>query len=348
MLTFLLLMLFIFWTMFGSFASVIIYRIKSGEGWIATGRSHCKTCERNLSAIELVPIFSWLIQKWKCRGCRKKISSIYPLLELTMWVLFMWVWYFMIDMSSLIAGSNFEIARLFFFLSIIFLTVIYVYYDILYLEIPESILLIVNIWVLIALIFQTWFTQILDTQLVFFPWMEFINGANNIWLQIWVSLFIFWGLYVIMTRWLREIYDLILLLWLWGILLASNYYIFSNSMTLPFESPLMSAMLWAMALFSFFFAQIFVSGGNWMWAWDLRIAILSGMICGIYLTLPAGFITYISGSIIWVWLIMSSRAIHWFKNKMNHQVPFGPFIAAGYIGIMFFHTQISSIIALYF
>ena len=72
--------LFIFWTLFGSFASVLIYRLKSGEKWIFLWRSHCKTCNRTLSALELIPIFSWLFSLWKCRGCKQKISIIYPLL----------------------------------------------------------------------------------------------------------------------------------------------------------------------------------------------------------------------------------------------------------------------------
>lgn len=43
------------------------------------------------------------------------------------------------------SGNLGEIGTLLFFLSIVFLSVIYVFYDLLYLEIPESILLAANI-----------------------------------------------------------------------------------------------------------------------------------------------------------------------------------------------------------
>jgi len=348
MLTFFLVMLFIFWTMFGSFASVIIYRIKSGEGWIINWRSHCKTCDRNLSALELIPIFSWLFQWGKCKWCKKSIASIYPILELTMWILFACVWYFMIDIWSILDWNNFEIFRLFFFLAIIFLTVIYVFYDILYLEIPESILAILNIWVLGALMFELCFAVFFDLRMSIFPWMEFVNWASLYWLQILIAFITLWWLYIIMTWWLKEVYDVLIVIALWMILIWSNYFIFSDSMLIWFESPLMSWLLAAMALFTFFFLQILVSGWEWMWAWDLRIAIVSWLIVWIYLTLPAWMITYVSGSIIWIVLVVFSKAKHGLKNKFQHQIPFWPFIAAWYVSIMFFHSQISSFIALYF
>lgn len=67
-------LLFILGTMFGSFASVIIYRIRSGEGGIMTGRSHCKTCQRNLGALDLIPLLSWVMSRGVCRKCKEKIS----------------------------------------------------------------------------------------------------------------------------------------------------------------------------------------------------------------------------------------------------------------------------------
>ena len=39
-------------------------------------------CRHVLGASELVPVFSWLIQKGRCRNCGEKISVRYPLTEL--------------------------------------------------------------------------------------------------------------------------------------------------------------------------------------------------------------------------------------------------------------------------
>jgi len=94
----------------------------------------------------------------------------------------------MIDYASLLMGSSFEIVKLFFYLSIIFFTVIYVFYDILYLEIPESILLISNIGVLTALIIEMFFAQYLDARFPLFPCMEYMNGGNMLWLQIFIAI----------------------------------------------------------------------------------------------------------------------------------------------------------------
>ena len=66
----------------GSFLSVVIYRVHSGEKGILMGRSHCPKCQYKLQPLDLVPIFSWLFLRGKCRKCKAKISPIYPLLEL--------------------------------------------------------------------------------------------------------------------------------------------------------------------------------------------------------------------------------------------------------------------------
>ena len=51
----------------------------------------------------------------------------------------MLVWYFLIDINILLTGNIVEIYTLSFFLLFSFLTIVYVFYDILYLEIPEII-----------------------------------------------------------------------------------------------------------------------------------------------------------------------------------------------------------------
>ena len=82
------LLIFIAGTAIGSFISVVISRVHKNEKGILMGRSHCTKCNRNLSALELIPIFSYLMQKGKCKGCKKKISAIYPALELVTGLLF--------------------------------------------------------------------------------------------------------------------------------------------------------------------------------------------------------------------------------------------------------------------
>lgn len=65
----------------GSFLNVVIYRLHVGVNFLR-GRSYCPFCKHDLSAGDLVPIFSFIFLKGKCRYCRKRISRQYPLVEL--------------------------------------------------------------------------------------------------------------------------------------------------------------------------------------------------------------------------------------------------------------------------
>jgi leader peptidase (prepilin peptidase)/N-methyltransferase len=67
----------------GSFANVVVYRLPRQES-VAFPGSHCPGCNRALTAFELVPVLSWLLQRGRCRGCRQPISARYPLVELLM------------------------------------------------------------------------------------------------------------------------------------------------------------------------------------------------------------------------------------------------------------------------
>ena len=65
----------------GSFLNVCIYRIPKEEN-IAYPPSHCGSCGKRLNAADLIPVFSWLFLKGKCRYCGSKISPRYAVVEL--------------------------------------------------------------------------------------------------------------------------------------------------------------------------------------------------------------------------------------------------------------------------
>ncbi len=48
---------------------------------ILHGRSMCPNCKHQLSAADLIPVFSWLSLRGKCRYCKKPISWQIPLVE---------------------------------------------------------------------------------------------------------------------------------------------------------------------------------------------------------------------------------------------------------------------------
>ena len=76
----------------GSFLNVCIYRIPKKEN-IATTRSHCMECNTQLKWYDLVPLFSWLFLRGKCRYCKAKISVQYPLVELANGIGYVWIFF---------------------------------------------------------------------------------------------------------------------------------------------------------------------------------------------------------------------------------------------------------------
>ena len=55
---------------------------------VATDRSRCLHCGYTLKWYDLIPLFSWLSLRGKCRSCRKPIGYFEPLMELGMAALF--------------------------------------------------------------------------------------------------------------------------------------------------------------------------------------------------------------------------------------------------------------------
>lgn len=64
----------------GSFLNVCIYRIAREES-IAFPPSHCTNCGYELKSKDLIPVFSYLFLKGKCRKCEERISIKYPIVE---------------------------------------------------------------------------------------------------------------------------------------------------------------------------------------------------------------------------------------------------------------------------
>jgi len=80
--------IFILGLLIGSFLNVCIYRIPRGEN-IAYPPSHCTSCGNNIKSYDLIPVFSWIFLKGKCRYCSERISSRYVLVESVTAILFL-------------------------------------------------------------------------------------------------------------------------------------------------------------------------------------------------------------------------------------------------------------------
>lgn len=65
----------------GSFATALAYRLPRDISIVGRSRSHCVSCDRALGFPDLVPVFSWVLLKGKCRACRASIGWQYPAIE---------------------------------------------------------------------------------------------------------------------------------------------------------------------------------------------------------------------------------------------------------------------------
>lgn len=156
--------LFVFGLIFGSFVNALVWRLRKQDEIanpeiaskkekrsdktlarqdlsIARGRSMCPHCHHTLAAKDLVPVFSWLVLRGKCRYCKTPISWQYPLVELltaTMFGLSYVFWPYGFDG---VGWAQF-IAWLVFLVGFVALTV----YDIRWQELPDRI-----VWTLAGL-----------------------------------------------------------------------------------------------------------------------------------------------------------------------------------------------------
>lgn len=101
----------------GSFVNVVSLRVAKREDFIH-GRSYCPHCHHPLCALDLLPIFSYLFLRGKCRWCKQSISIRYLLVEITFAILFVLVaflkqpmevrGYFFCTMCMLVALIDFD------------------------------------------------------------------------------------------------------------------------------------------------------------------------------------------------------------------------------------------------
>ncbi len=76
----------LFGAVFGSFLNVVRVRMPEGQSLLLPG-SHCMHCNRPLAWWQNIPLLSWLLLRGRCHACGTSIPILYPLVELTMAVL---------------------------------------------------------------------------------------------------------------------------------------------------------------------------------------------------------------------------------------------------------------------
>ena len=81
----------VFGLVVGSFFNVCIYRIPRKES-LAWPSSHCPACSHPLNTLDLIPVFSFIFLRGRCRYCKAHISWRYPVVELLTAVLWILAW----------------------------------------------------------------------------------------------------------------------------------------------------------------------------------------------------------------------------------------------------------------
>ncbi|MBD3183923.1 prepilin peptidase [Candidatus Poribacteria bacterium] len=72
----------------GSFLNVCIYRIPRDISIIKPSRSFCPNCQHKISALENIPVLSYIFLRGKCRHCKAPISPRYMVVEIITAALF--------------------------------------------------------------------------------------------------------------------------------------------------------------------------------------------------------------------------------------------------------------------
>ncbi len=95
---------FFFGASLGSFLNVCIARWPAEQS-VVQPRSRCPRCGNAIAWYDNIPLLSWLLLRAKCRGCGLPISWQYPLVELTVAVVWVTaVWYFGPSLTALRVG----------------------------------------------------------------------------------------------------------------------------------------------------------------------------------------------------------------------------------------------------
>lgn len=312
-----LLIFFCIGMIFGSFSTVLIERWHSGKWGILMGRSECPKCNHILWTADLVPIFSYLYNRWTCAHCKNKVSFFYPLAELLMGTIF-----------SLLAYASVGLwieplsIKMILLLVLGFVTGVYILYDIRYMEIPDQIMV----------------PAIYGLLLVPFLSLLFIGYEKY-------SFHIFPIPTIDRLYWAGILYTFFYI----QILIPGGYFLLKNKDWENFGKILIGYILFPISILTDMLKskkdETELDIPVWIGWGDLRIAIFIWLTLGALHGITSFAIAYIFGSIVWI-CILWTNYFQW--KKTDSQIPFGPFLGLGWILSVVFYEQIEIVYRIYF
>ncbi len=124
---------------FGSFLDVVSVRMNTGRS--LNGRSICFSCSKKLKWYELIPVFSWLLQRGRCNKCSSHISPEIIVSEIITGIFFGIIAARGLFVNGLIFNYQYIISTIYLF-AIVSILVIILFYDLRHKIIPNKLVFI--------------------------------------------------------------------------------------------------------------------------------------------------------------------------------------------------------------
>lgn len=137
----------------GSFLNATALRVHNNESFVK-GRSHCPSCNHTLLLFDLVPIFSFIFLKGKCRYCKEKFSYQYLVMEVLTGVIFL-LYFNFLGFSFVLFPTLLHIFNIFYDLLLISAFIYIALFDFLYFEISSKLVYILSFIVFMYLLIFT-------------------------------------------------------------------------------------------------------------------------------------------------------------------------------------------------
>ena len=147
-----ILIFFILGITIGSFLNVLIYRLNTKKS--LGGRSACMSCRNQLCWFELIPFFSFLGLKGRCRNCKTKISLQYPLVEFLTGMLFVFI--FLKFQSLLLIDPFVFLITFLYYVAMFSILMVIVIYDLKHKIIPDILSFTFGFLAFVGLFFFTY------------------------------------------------------------------------------------------------------------------------------------------------------------------------------------------------
>jgi len=256
---------------FGSFLNVVVLRLHNKQKGILNGRSFCPNCKNILKALDLVPVFSFLFLRGKCRYCKQKISWQYFLAEISLGIIWGFVAFYLFQSLATVYWPVFL-----FYLFVITILFVIALYDFLYLEVPSVFTFPFIFFLIISLFFP--FTP---------AFLDGILGAVVLFVFFYLQILIPYFIYSFKKKkW--SLFLEVLVLPFWFLLQVISVYRWNFDLDEDEDDTPKDLV-------------------EWVGFGDLRIAVIMGLLLGFKFSLIALFVAYILGALIGVIILIKTK-----------------------------------------